>query len=83
MILISSLGVVALKMTEKFKYTLLWFKMFVFSVSSCPVFSPGAPTTDANTLDNVDAKLTDVHEEENKESERAVAPAEREKKNMI
>ncbi len=44
-----------------------------------PVFSPGAPTTDANTLDNVDAKLTNVHEEENKEPERAVTPAERER----
>lgn len=45
-----------------------------------PVFSPGAPTSDADTLDNVDAKLTDVHKEESKKPERAVTPAESEKK---
>lgn len=37
--------------------------------------SPGAPTGDANALDDVDAKLTDVDEEEDKEAEGAVAPA--------
>lgn len=52
------LGGVALK--------LLWCKIFV---SSRSIFSPGAPTSDANTLENVDAKLTDVHKEEHKESE--------------
>lgn len=41
------------------------------------VSSPGSPTGDADALQNVDAKLTDVHEEEEKEPERTVAPAER------
>lgn len=41
------------------------------------VASPCAPTADPNTLDDVDAKLADVHEEENKEPKRAVAPANR------
>lgn len=45
--------------------------------------SPGAPTSDANTLDNVDTKLTDVHEEEQKEPEGAVAPAEKEEKKRV
>lgn len=39
------------------------------------VFSPGAPAGDAHALDDVDAELTDVHEEEHKEAEGAVAPA--------
>ena len=43
----------------------------------CYFVSPRAPTGDSNTLDNVDAELADVHEEENEESERAVTPAER------
>lgn len=34
----------------------------------------GAPTGDADTLEDVDAKLTDVHEEENKKPERTVTP---------
>lgn len=46
-------------------------------MASRSVFSPGAPSSDAHTLDDIDAKLTDVHEEEHKESERAVAPAHR------
>ncbi len=50
------------------------------AVCSCTVFSPGAPTSDADTLDDVDAELTDVHEEENKEPEWAVTPTETEKK---
>lgn len=45
-----------------------------------PVFSPGAPPSDADTLENVDAKLTDVHEEESKKPEWAVTPAGRERK---
>lgn len=42
--------------------------------------SPGAPPRDADTLQDVDAKLTDVHEEEHEEPEGAVTPAERENK---
>ena len=43
------------------------------------VFSPGAPPGDADTLQDVDAELTDVHEEESEEPEGAVTPAGREK----
>lgn len=39
------------------------------------VSSPGAPAGDAHALDDVDAKLTDVDEEEDKEAEGAVTPA--------
>lgn len=39
------------------------------------VSSPGAPVGDAHALDDVDAKLADVDEEEDKEAEGAVAPA--------
>lgn len=37
--------------------------------------SPRAPTIDPDTLNDVDPKLADVDEEENKEPKRAVAPA--------
>lgn len=43
-----------------------------------PSRSPGAPAGDANTLDHVDAELTDVHKEEEEEPEGAVTPAHRE-----
>lgn len=39
------------------------------------VFSPGAPAGDAHALNDVDAKLTDVDEEEDEEAEGAVTPA--------
>lgn len=41
------------------------------------VILPGSPASDANRLDDIDANLTDVNEEENKEPERAVDPVER------
>lgn len=49
-------------------------------VSFDPFFSPGAPTGDANTLDNVDAELTDVDKEEHEEPEWAVTPADGDEK---
>lgn len=52
------------------------FKMLFWWLFS----SPGAPTRDADTLQDVDAKLTDVHEEEHEKPEGAVTPAERENK---
>lgn len=39
------------------------------------ISSPGAPASDANALDDIDAKLTDVDEEEDEEAEGAVTPA--------
>lgn len=36
--------------------------------------SPGAPASDADALQNVDAELTDVHEEEEEKPERTVTP---------
>lgn len=53
----------------KFQGTLLRCKIVVFQVSFDPFFSPRAPTGDANTLDNVDAELTDVDKEEHEEPE--------------
>lgn len=67
----------------KFKCTLLWCKIVVSWVSLHPFFSPGAPTSDANTLEKVDAKLTEVHKEEHKEPEWAVTPADREEKPKV
>lgn len=51
--------------------------MFVCGTFLRLVFLPSAPTSDADALHDVDAELTDVHEEEDEEPERAVAPAER------
>lgn len=64
----------------KFQCTLLWCKIVVFRVSFDLFFSPGAPTSDANTLENVDAELTDVDKEEHEEPEWAVTPADGDKK---
>lgn len=36
--------------------------------------SPCSPASDANSLQDVDAELTDIDEEEDKEAERTVAP---------
>lgn len=58
-------------------------KTIVFSVAFFPNFSPGTPSSDANTLEDVDTELTDVHEEENEKSEGAVNPAEREKHRIL
>lgn len=49
------------------------------STGSCEFYvSPCTPTSDADALHDVHPKLTDVHEEEDEESERAIAPAETE-----
>lgn len=47
------------------------------------IVSPRTPASNTNTLEDVDTKLTDVHKEENKKSERAVAPAGRTKKEKM
>lgn len=36
--------------------------------------SPGSPAADANCLQDVNAKLTDINKEEDEEAERTVAP---------
>lgn len=50
------------------------------ALKSLYLHSPCAPASDAHALDDVDAKLTDVDEEEDKEAEGAVAPAQEEKR---